>query len=386
MPDTETKNFINSESMQAGINHTLYRSIYSNAHINQTISDSSSGKNTMTNAKGNIDYRKQIYRGSFGADVWKSYNNLDRMGSLTLLQDQAYNTDRAGNPFDLSDKYIDENTIAIKITTSGLTDAELVKDMHYTVSTSVDTTKITIINLPLPYNMGTITDLNEANTPTLLITYSFLNTNFELDTESHGFSLRLSALDSLLNPHYAYSRSTQKLVDGVLPGGLNNSEAHTVGLTVNKDPYSAGVEYTRIFASRNPEKRWYGIVEYREDMTESTKLRARFESERTTYYLGDDQQPDESKEPEKLYRATVDSYTNWPKKFLSMNVGVFYSRRIWEVNSSVYSLFSNFNWRLGKVDVTMGANYSDTTSTTQTGNTTDSNTMVFYLNIKRKLF
>lgn len=387
---SETRNFINSENMNTTLNHSLYRSVYSNARLSQTIADSTAGKNTLTNAKGSIDYRKQIYRGSFSAGVWKAYDNLDRLGSLTLLQEQAYNTgvaDPNGLPggsrtFTIADRFVDENTLVIKITDpAGFLDEEILfKNIHYTATTSVDTTEITISALPAPFLLVNI------DTYTLLLDYSFVNTTFELESNSHGFSLQLSALDSLLNPHYSFTRLTQELVDGVLPGGVNNSESHATGITVIKDPYLAGVEYSRSYASRNSEKRWYGIGEYRRDLSEFTTMRARLESERTTYYPSEDAQATEFKDPERLYRASLNCSTSLPKRSLNMNYGVYYSRRLWEVNTSVYSLYSNLNWRLGKVDLNLGANYSLSSSTSNSGSTNESNTTVLYLKIKRKLF
>lgn len=380
---TASKTFTNSESMNTGISHALYRSVYTNANLSHTITDSSGGKNTLTNARGNVGYRKQIYRGSFGASIWKSYNNLDRMGAMTLLQDQAYNTGVAGNPFTLSDRFVDENTIQIKIVDPNgiLAEETLIRGIHYTVSTAVDTTRIDILPpLPGAFNFA------QLNTYTLLLNYSFLNTTFEMDTNSQGFSLQLSLLDNLLNPHYSFTRSTQELVDGVLPGGVNNSEAHAAGLTVVKEPYLVGVEYSRSYASRNSEKRWYGVGEYRKELTEYTNLNARLEAERTTTYPGDNESTDENEEPERLYRVTLNCSTSLPKLFLNMHYGVYYSRRLWMVDTSIYAFYSNLNWKLGKVDLSLGANYSDSTSTTATGNTNESNTMVFYLNLKRKLF
>ena len=371
----ETETFAEGQSYGFSLQHRLYESLTTGVSTSLGKTQSSGGENQQASYRLHADYRKNIHRGKISTSVWTRYATLDRSGAPTVL-DEIHDNIGELDGFVLFNPRIDRATIVLRVRD----DLGVVRDFEgqFLVSGTGDTTEITILTFaPTP-------NLNPASTPTFVVSYSFISGEYAIYTRNNGFSVRLSLLDNLVQPYYSHGTTSQGLISGIYPGNLSYSTSDTLGLAMQKTPFSVGVEYQKVQSEVNPATSWRVRGNYFKYFSEYTKLFLDVEGEQETSHQFQNGLIAEEV-TEKGFSSDLRLQQRIPRRHMVLSMGGRFMWRTGITQTTVYSANSHLTWHVGRMDLNFGASYSS--ATTEFGDSTlHSRNILVYTNLKRKLF
>jgi len=375
--DTKVKNLTEAMTNTVGVTvtHQLFDSLRTAYNYNYNASLTSSGDAFTSINSLNAVYTKKIPWGRFLAGLLLSESLLDRRGN-PLAAGENYKA-QIFQEFTLEESDIDLQSIRVYVKDPSLGPIELTNNVHYIISPVGNTFKIFIIDIP-----AIVKDPDPNFIYAFRVTYEFTIGTFKLRKTGFGYNLKLELFDKLVNPYYAYYHEDQELLFGTLPSGIDEITSHTVGLLLEKRPYSLLNEYQDYDSRLNPSKRYRAQTNYRNHFDGTTYVDVRVYYEKIKHLVS-------VYNPESTTETStgIDMKINkrYPRKNLIITGLASYGNRKLVFDTNRYSLGAVLTWRLEKIEVSLGANWYRTESSINTGSSENTN-QTYYLSLKRKLF
>jgi hypothetical protein len=236
-------------------------------------------------------------------------------------------------------------------------------------------------------------DFPPAGTFDFLASYSTTG-DYKLRTDSYGANASVSLFDNALTPYFNYVALRSDVLSGVFPGIPIDSTTYTAGLMAQRGPLRVRGEYQDFEWSAAPYTAWFGEVQYATALDETTSAYGvvsyldKHYSQGTQYYS----------DGTIIYYANVADYSektltgsaSIQKQLFSRNMflsaGGTYSHINGLVDTDAYAANSSVIWRVGKVELTVGASVYGSDSSGTNVTTTNRDHEFFYLNFRRRLF
>jgi hypothetical protein len=260
----------------------------------------------------------------------------------------------------------------------------LVENTDYTLTPADNGTTFTInvITLPQPLVVPGVYDF--------LVSYSLTGGNYELRTDTYSGTASVELFDNLLTPYVNYLAVRTAVLSGVFLNPVD-STTYTGGLIVTRGPVRLRGEYQDSQWPTSPYQAWRVDVQYVSAIDATTSVYA------TAGYLNKHFPHGTSETAtapftDELTSASASLQKEIVSRNLFVTVGGNYSYLQGEINGDSYSATSSLLWKIGRVDLTLGANvYGADTSggSIATGAATIANQrdhQFFYLKMSRRLF
>jgi len=373
--------------------HRLYQSVDTTYSLLYD-SRSSSGGNvwTLTNALA-VNYTKLIPVGRVLAGGSVSSSDTNNSGQVNIVN-QSYPGIPVPGSFTLQQQNVALGSIIVNLqcTSSHPCPPPLVpnqivpltENTDYTV-TSFDngvTVAINVITLPEPLIVPGVYDF--------LVSYSLTGGNFELRTNTYGSTASVELFDNLLTPYFSYVAIRTDVLSGVFPNAVD-STTYTGGLLVTRGPVRVRGEYQDSQWQISPYQQWRVDVQYVSAINPTTSLYA------TAGYLNRYYPQGTSEDSTTAFTDESEAVSaSVQKEVIARNLfvsaGGAYSHLQGQINGDSYSTNGSLLWRIGRVDLTLGASaYGADTSGGSVSSGTDTistrrDHQFFYLKLRRRLF
>ena len=357
--------------------HRLYQSLDTTYTFLRGSRSSSGGDTTSLSNSLALNYTKVIPSGRVLAGVSVARSETDNHGQADIVN-EPYSGVAVPGPFLLRQQNVEAGSIIIFLK-SPLPPFEaipLVENVDYTLTPVQNTFQINMLTLPSQFVV--------PGTYDLLVTYSLTTGDFGLrtDTFSNGTSAQL--FDDLLTPYFNYLAVRSDVMSGTFLGTPIDSTTYTTGLIVHRGPVRVRGEYQRLEWQVSPYQAWRAELQYVATFNRTTSAYA------TAAYLnkyyphgtsvnttGAFTEQSESASASVQKRLLTDMY---------ISAGGSYSRQQGLVDSNSYSANASWSWRIGKVDVTVGASAYASDSSVSGGISTARDHQLVYLKLRRRLF
>ena len=375
--DTKVKSLTESMTNTAGVTvtHQLFDSLRTAYNYNYNASLTSTGDAFTSINSLNAAYTKKIPWGKLFAGLLLSQSLLDRRGN-PMVAGENYKA-AIFDEFTLEESEIDLQSLKVYVKDPSLGPIELTNNVHYSISPVGNTFKIFIIDIP-----AIVKDPDPNFVYAFRVTYLFTISSFKLRKTGVGYNLKLELFNKLVNPFYAYYHEDQELLYGTLPSGVDEITSNTVGLLLEKRPYSLLTEYQDYDSRLNPSKRYRAETNYRQSFNGTTYADARVYYEKIKHLVS-------VYNPESTTETStgIDMKINkrYPRKHLTITGLASYGHRKLIFDTNRYSLGAFLTWTLEKIDLSLGANLYRTESSINTGGSENTN-QTYYFSLKRKLF
>jgi hypothetical protein len=259
---------------------------------------------------------------------------------------------------------------------------QLVQNVNYTIIPIENTFQIFVTTLPPQFQV--------PGTYDFFVDYSLTGGNYKLRTDTWGGNTSVQLFEDLLTPYFSYQSVQSDVVSGTFPGTPFNSEVYTTGLILHRGPVRARGEYQDLKSNLSPYQAWRADVQYVNSLNDTTYVYATTAYQNRHFPQGTSGQSSGqfavSSTP--FTEQTESIATSIQKQFfarsMSLAAGGSYSRYQGLVDSNSYSVNANWQWTIGKVDLTAGATAygSDTTSAPKE----QRDHQIIYFNFRRRLF
>ncbi len=369
----DTKTFSDTETYEFRLRHRLFSSLNTSfSYANHNI-DSISGESEKDSYRLRGDYTKKMRWGRIISGLWGDLSFFDNQGAPRTLFEQPRID--AGDRLTLNFRTIDPGTIRAYVVdhNDGNRLVPLVENVDYTIIPGSDPVQLRIINWPPTNGLADPVGLNPQDGYTYQVDYALLPADYVLRTTSWGGSLRLPIVDDLISPHYSYSQTKQKELEGDFPGDPAESKTHVAGLAFNREPINGDVTQLWLRSNTISEDRFNAFINYRREFTPFTSgiLSLSYENSTTKqkdqFNAGRNAELDES-----IYTAQAQIQSALPQKNLNTTFTTNYSLYKGIGDTKNLSFLTNLNWKVGKLSMDFSASYSharsvfgDTTSTRQ---------------------
>lgn len=384
--------FTDSERYRFRLSHKLYKSLATSFGYGHNYNETSGGRTSMENYQLNTNYSKMIPWGNFSASAWTLQSSLDNKGApKTLFENHSISTiPSLSNPaftFTLNYPLIDSNSIVIKILDINNNETAIVLSEnlnHYTVTEIAgDLFRIEILPAALTVP-GLSGPINFREDYQYQADYSFLPSDYELQTSSWGTTVQLSLFNSLLTPMYSYSNSSQEVKDGEYPGIPDKSESHALSLTTKYKSLKGEINQIWTKSKSNSTKRFTANVDYSSKLSHSTSgfLSLGYEDKtiKDLRATGPNSRQDDS-----LYSVQAQLQTLWPEKNLTGAITANYSLFEGTGKSNNLSFLTILTWHVGQLNVDLSATYNESESEFGQNSSEQNNTVVRFI-LRRELF
>lgn len=365
-----------SNSAGLSITHMLYESLRTIYSFNYNESLTSTGDSEVTMNYISTAYTKKIPRGKLIAGLQLSNSILKRTGAPTVTAEDIQA--KIFDEFTLKESDIDTELIRVFVkdpVTSAL--IELKNNVHFSINSVGNTVKIFIIDIPPEAE-----DPDPFHEYTFRVTYSFIVGSIEIEKSGFGYNLKLELFDGLVNPYYIYNHENQELLSGTLTGGTDEVTSNTVGLVLQKQPYTLLMEYQDYDSRLTPSKRYRAETNYRQNFEMTTYVDARVYYTKVKNLAGFF---DVESTTETSMGMDLKVNKRYPRKNLTVTAFGSYSNRKLIFVTNTYSLGAAVTWKVAKIDLSLGANMSLIDSSFDAGKAETTN-QTYYFTLKRKLF
>lgn len=370
--------FRNSDKIKWGLKHELFESLNSQFSASYQDTDSTGGKDRLTNINGGLSYRKKVYADSvFTSRIRAGQSRLVRTGAPLVLEDTGHTAD-ASYEFTLSYKSIDVNTIQIDLIDKvDETTVTLTKGPHWNVVESSPFIKIKITNDPAIF----VVNPDDATRYTYNASYSFIPEEFESVTKDAEFTMRLDLWKKLLSTFYTHAQQRTDIEEGSSATEPSQQKSDTYGIAFFKNPYSGRASYKRITSTSEPRKIWVYGLDYKKRLPDDLNLNIGLEhTDEHSLATADDEE-----EKLRTYQALANVIKKFPRKNLNFNVSGSYIKTEGHRQSSAYTLNSGVTWKVGKAEFNINADHTFSENNND-GNDSEDTSSKILIQMKRKLF
>jgi hypothetical protein len=204
-------------------------------------------------------------------------------------------------------------------------------------------------------------------------------------TRTFGQNGSLALFNNLLTPYYSYTEVRSDTISGEVPGGGIDSRVITAGLSFFDGPFRARLEYGDVQWAISPWHGWRGELQYTGPLGPTTNVNAA-----ASYQIRNVEESPEGDGPppytEKTFSASGNVQQYLLSRTLAVSGGGTFNWLTGLSESRSYSLNATLTWKIGKLDISGGATYSDTD--TQNGTAYASRTVhrFYFLRLRRLLF
>lgn len=361
-----------------GLFYKLYRSLTINYDLTKSeITSDSSSSDILTHLL-TLHYRKRIPRGILYINFEGRNSRTERKGAIKKISEEHNATLLSPlDKFTLDQTNIDVKSIVVWVVeppTGNL--FELTRDVHYRLKIIGNQVEVQIISID-----GLSPFIHGPGPFVFRIDYSLIPQDNVFDTKTYGYGIRLSLLDDLLSPYYQYSKTTQNVKKGQIPGGPESSTTNIIGLTINIKPYSFGIEHQRIKSRLNPQKRWLGFAIYSKQITKVTNLNVRLNYEKTLY----EEVADRPGFSEVIYSISSRANFVFPKKATTAYTGINASYRKSITKTYGTGFNSGIFMSIGLLKLNAGLSFTYYLGKLETGDLKRDN-LFFYFKASRKFY
>ena len=217
------------------------------------------------------------------------------------------------------------------------------------------------------------------------VSYTLLSGGFKLGTNSYGGNLTFNLWNNFLNPYSSYLRVRAEVLAGFFPADPIDSTTKTAGIIVLKSPLRGLVEYQSFDWDVSPYRSWRAEITYSGPITETVTIYATASYINKNYPLGTAFLSDSG-----YTDRTASGSGSIQKQFFSKNLlvsaGGSYSRIRGLTDATGYSVNSSLMWKVGRLDVTLGATAYGSDSESLTTLPGRRRHHYYYLNVRRDLF
>lgn len=375
-----------NNDLQLDVTHRLYESLDSTYTFLDSWRDSFGGKTSFLSNGLTFNYTKIIPWGRVMAGTNLARGDTDSSGEATSVVGEEHQAVPVPGSFTLRQQNIDATSVVVFLKSSlpppcGL--IQLKENVNYALIPVGNTFEVQVSNLDLLDSCQFVV----PGTFDFTVSYSLTGGNFDLRTDTIGSSASAQLFDDLLTPYFSYVNVSSTVLSGEFPGVPLDSTTYTAGLILHRGPLRARGEYQDFQWEAAPRTSWLAEVQYASALNESTSVYAAASYLDAHYSQG----------TIVLYQNVTD-YTertvtgsgNIQKQLFSRNMflsaGGSYSRINGLVDTNAYAANASFIWRVGKMEIAIGANvYGSDSSGTQTLSTTRDHELV-YMKLRRRLF
>ena len=370
---TFNKNTINSLTLT----HQLYNSLRTVYFASDQTIQTQTGEQDSSQQMLSFNYTKNIPNGTFRAGF--SYQDLlsTRKGAATLLNEPHRGIPAPGGFFSINNPAVDISTIVVTIK-----DPAAVPPMNPVTMSSTDyivqqfgtSVQIQITNVPIPTSTNGLYDFE--------VTYALLPFNSETDTKTKSFNLGLYLFEGLFGPYFSYTTSDLKVLSGTFPGGDTLTVTKTFGYSVQRKPFTFLMERTDNQSVFNPYRSLRGSMEYQEAVTEDTEVIALLSVNRINHLA--------TEISKSVYAKTTTTEVTVHKVFARANFHLFVGGNYTVIdetglNTKNYTLNTNLQWHIGKLDVSAIGSKTYSVSVYAAGRETAEQD-AYYLTVSRRIF
>lgn len=372
----ETKTTSTGNNFRYDLSHRLYYSLFTQYSFGYNSLSSNQGDSKMASNTLSVNYAKNIPRGRLSAGASYSLSNHDRKGGA-FVANELHTGVAVPGFFILNSQGVDLATLIILLRDPQppFELVSLIENVDYTVTVIGRTVRIDILTLPPQFPV--------PGTYDFLASYSLASRNVEFETTTTSYNISLNLFNDLINPYYSHLSTKQRILSGSLGEEPFDEKADTVGLIVNRIPFTFTGEYQKVSSNVTPYTAWRTELRYLQDITLTTQLQAAGRYSSTNYPQGTSLggQP----YTDKVAGVDAGILKRFPKRNISLSVRGFYSQKKGLASSNTYGLNSFLTWTARKLLVTMGATVNSSTTEFQEIRTKRIS-QYYYLNVKRELF
>lgn len=368
-----------SDDIQVNVIHKLYESLDSTYTFLHDSRNSSGGDTTFQSHGGTINYTKTIPRGGrILAGVNLARGDTDSKGRTDVVNDPFQGISVPGS-FTLRQQNVDPQSIDVFLRSPlpPFDVIRLVEDVDYVVVPVLNTFEIRVFTLPPEFVVPGTYDFFAA--------YSLTTGTFELQTDSYGGNLDVQLFDRLVTPYVAYAAVRSDVLSGTFPGIPLDSTTYTAGLVLQRGPLLARGEYQDVQLNISPYRSWRADLQYVSNINPTTNVFASASYLNKYFPHGEFQS-----HPEAFTERTVSASGSIQKEFFARNLflsaGGSYTHIQGLIDSDSYSVNSSLIWKIGKVELTIGANAYATDSSGAGSVSTNRDHQLVYLKFRRRLF
>ena len=377
----------NANDIELDVVHRLYESLDTTYTFLDTWRDSSSeesgqpaeGHTSFLGHSLSLNYTKEIPWGRLVAGTNVGRGETDSHGQVCIVN-ESHPTVLVPGSFTLSQPNADPATIVVFLK-SPLPPFELIQlqTTFYTVMQVQNTFEILISNLPSQFVV--------PGTYDFFVTYCLASGDFKLRTDTYGSNVSVQLLEDLLTPYFSYVAVRSDVLSGEFPGVPLDSTTYTTGLILHRGPVRVRGEYQDFQWNAAPYVAWLAEAQYVSALTPTTSVYAAVSYLNKHYSQGTI-----------VFYQNVTDYTeesvtgsaNIQKQLFDRNLflsaGGSYSRINGLVDTNAYSANGSLVWKIGKVDLTVGASaYGSDSSIPNTISTHRDHELV-YVKFRRRLF
>jgi len=359
--------------------HRLYQSLDTSYIYLDSSRSSSGGDNDTRFQTLNFNYTKTIpddARLNLGLSLGRG--TTECQGQVDIVDEPHPAVVVPGN-FTLAQQNVHPASIAVFVKTALPLCAvvQLIETVHYLLTPIANTYQVNITNLPLQCVFAGPYDFSAS--------YSLTPCDYELGSTTRAFSSSVDLFNTMLTPYYSYVAVRSDVLSGVYPGIPFDSTTNTAGVRYQRGPWRARVEYQDLDWDVSPYHAYRGDLQYVGNINPTLSLYGTAAYVNKYYPDGSsagftDPYTDETLSASGSVRKEI------PSQGLSFSVGGALSETRGFVDTSAWSLNSSLSWKIGKLDVSAGANVygSDTSGAT----TVDSDRVhqYYYVTVRRVLF
>jgi hypothetical protein len=254
---------------------------------------------------------------------------------------------------------------------------ELTPEVHYRISTTGTSVRVRLLALP-----ASVLGTDPFFSYTFTVTYSLNAATETIDTTAYGGSLRLDLFDHLVSPYCAYSFSRENASAGSPTGEPLDTISTTVGLTLQRLPYTLGLEYQQVRSDLNPFNRLKAEFNFRQEIGPNSQALGQALYTNTDYGEGAFQSQAYSEE---VVSTSVRLQQRFPRQHLTFLVGGTYDTSSGLYRRDSFSLDGELTWVLQQLEVTASASFAKARLKLPTQDQTSEH-QLYYLKMTRKLF
>ncbi len=385
-PSLDRKLSATNHDLQLDIFHRLYESLDSTYTFLDSWRDSFGGETSFLSNGLTFNYTKIIPWGRLMLGTNLARGETDSSGEATSVVGEEHPAVPVPGSFTLRQQNVDKASIVVFLKSSlpppcGL--IQLKEDVNYTPIPVGNTFEVQVNNLDLLDSCQFVV----PGTFDFTVSYSLTSGNFDLRTDTIGSNASVQLFDDLLTPYFSYVKVNSTVLSGVFPGVPLDSTTYTTGLIVHRGPLRVRGEYQDFQWEAAPHTYWLAEVQYASALNESTSVYAAASYLDAHYSQGTIvvfQNVTDYTE------RTVTGSGSIQKQLFSRNMflsaGGSYSRIDGLVDTNAYAANTAFIWKIGKMEVALGANvYGSDSSGAQTLSTRRDHELV-YLKLRRRLF
>lgn len=378
-----------SEDFELDVVHKLYQSLDSLYRFLKSDRTSINGESTAVNNLLVFNYTKAIPRGRVLAGLNFGRGETDNEGQTDVVNEPHPNTPigavdpntpgLGSNPFVLGQPNVDPGSIEVFLRNPlpPFDAIRLVEQIHYVVMQVGNQIEINVLTLPPQFAVPGAYDL--------FVTYSLLGGDFVLSTSNFGYNASVQLLDDLLTPYFGYATVRSEEESGTFPGIPLDSTSYTAGMLVHHGPVRGRAEYQRVDWDVSPYRSWRAEVQVVSNLDATSRLYAS-----ATYLNKYFSEGTSSSFDDPYTEATTTASGSFQKQLLSRSMlaaaGGSYTQLEGLVDTVGYSLNANLSWRVGLLDLTLGASAYTSYTEGAVPVTSERSDQYYYLKVRRSFY